>query len=278
MSLSDLSQVSLRQFRARPGFRPRVGSMVENDSGRQARTAHPEARDAGNSTALSQRAALVQQFPVFSNISLADCREIVSTAYEKEFSRRQTISLQGDPVRQVLLLISGCVKVTQLGQNGTEVILRLSGPGEIVGATGLCLHRNHCSTARTIQPSKALIWDAAVFEAAAERFPILRRNAARILDERLRELEERFREISTEKVAPRLGHEIARLLRQVGQRVNGAVEINLSREELAQLTGTTLFTVCRLLSQWDELGIVKTRREAVIVHNIQALVDLSESE
>ena len=91
-------------------------------------------------------------------------------------------------------------------------------------------------------------------------------------------LEERFREVSTEKVAARLSHEMVRLLNQVGHRVNGGVQIYLSREELAQLIGTTLFTVSRLLSDWDEQGIVSARRESVIVKNLEALVELSERE
>jgi CRP-like cAMP-binding protein len=91
-------------------------------------------------------------------------------------------------------------------------------------------------------------------------------------------LEQRFREISTERVASRLSREIVRLLAQVGRVVNGTVEIALSREELAQLTGTTLFTVSRLLSDWDERGIVSTRREAVSVNDLHALQQLAEVE
>lgn len=231
-----------------------------------------------NGTAASHRAALVQGFPLFSDLSLPDCREIVSTAHEIEFLRRQTIYCEGDPVRQILLLTSGCVKITQLGQNGTEVILRLVGPREVLGAVGGGARVSHCSTARAVRSSSALAWDTAVFEGVLEHFPILRRNTARVLCQRLEELEERFREISTEKVAPRLSSEIARLLHQVGQRVNGAIEIKLSREELAQMTGTTLFTVSRLLSKWEQQGVVSTRREVVMVRNLQALVALSERE
>jgi len=92
----------------------------------------------------------------------------------------------------------------------------------------------------------------------------------------LQELEERFREISTEKVAPRVSSQLVRLLNQVGRRVNGDVEVSLSREELGQLTGTTLFTVSRLLSQWQRRGIVSARREAVLVRNLPALVELAQ--
>jgi CRP-like cAMP-binding protein len=227
---------------------------------------------------MSSRIEWVRQLPTFLNLTAVECREIVAATHEKEFARRQTIFIEGAPCRQVLLILSGCVKTTQLGPSGCEVILRLSGPGELVGALELYLGSNNLVTARTTQPTTALVWDTTTFEAVSDRFPTLRRNTARLLGLRLQELEERFREISTQKVAPRLSHQLLRLSSQLRQHSKGALEISLSREELAQLTGTTLFTVSRLLSQWERLGIVSTRREGVIVRNLQALTELSETE
>jgi len=229
---------------------------------------------------MNRRAALVQGFALFAGIPTADCAKIVATAQERHFARRHTIFFEGDPIRSVVLLLSGCVKVTQFGANGHEVILRLTGPGEIVGAlcASVCTKGDHCSTARTMESSSVLTWDSAQFEAVCERFPMLRRNTARVLEQRLHDLEERFREISTEKVSPRLSSQLVRLMPQVGKRNNGHVEIALSRQELAQLTGTTLFTVSRLLCQWEQRGIVAARREAVLVRDLPALVELSQQE
>ena len=229
-------------------------------------------------SAVHRRVAVAQRSPLFSNVPQAVCREIVAAAHEKEYSRRQTLFLEGDPVRHIILLLSGCVKTLQFGQNGSEVILRLAGAGELVGAIGTSTPGLHCSMARALSACTALVWDAQAFEAAAERFPILRRNTMQILSKRLHEMEERYREISTERVAGRLSRQLVRLLDQVGTEVDGVRVVCLSREELAQLTGTTLFTVSRLLSDWDERGIVSTRREAVSVNDLEALRGLGESE
>jgi CRP-like cAMP-binding protein len=218
----------------------------------------------------------IHELPVFFNLTPAECRGIVAAAHEKEFVRRHTIFTEGAPCRQVLLVLSGCVKTTQLGPTGCEVILRLSGPGELVGALESYLGSNNLVTARTTQPTTALVWDAASFDTISDRYPILRRNTTRLLGLRLQELEARFREISTQKVAPRLSQQLIRLSNQLRQHSKGALEICLSREELAQLTGTTLFTVSRLLSQWEKLGIVSTRRETVIVRNLKELIAQSE--
>lgn len=224
-----------------------------------------------------QRVEWLQRVPVFANLTSADCHAIVAVAHEKEFLKRHTIFVEGSPCRQVLLLLTGCVKTTQLGPTGCEVILRLNGPGELIGAVESYLGNNNLVTARTTQATTALVWDAAAFEAISDRYPALRRNTARLLGFRLQELEERFREISTQKVAPRLSQQLIRLSNQLRQHTQGVLEIGLSREELAQLTGTTLFTVSRLLCQWERQGIVSTRREAVVVRNLKALMEMSEA-
>ncbi len=223
-------------------------------------------------------AALVQHSPLFSGISLAACGEIVSAAHEKKFVRSQTIFSQGDPVRHVLVLTSGCVKISQLARNGAEVILRLNGPGEAVGTNALSTHSNHASAAQALRSSTALAWDASVFEVISERLPIVRRNVARILCQRLEDMEERFREVSTEMTAARLRCQIIRLMRQVGLPVDGTIEITISREELGQLIGATVFTVSRLLCEWERQGIVRNRRQTVIVCNPPAFVELAESD
>jgi CRP/FNR family transcriptional regulator, nitrogen oxide reductase regulator len=232
----------------------------------------------GESEASRRAAFLVQHSPLFAGVSVAECREILSAAHEKHFERRQTIFLEGDPVKHLILLTSGIAKVMQVGQNGTEVILRLKGPGEVVGTVGLHHQGCHCSMAQALRASSTLIWEAAVFDSMSQRSAVLRRNITHILCQQLQELEERYREISTERVAVRLSNQLVRLLHQVGRRVNGSVEISLSREELAQLTGTTLFTVSRLLSDWNHRGIVNTRREAVSVLNFQALAQLAQGQ
>jgi CRP/FNR family transcriptional regulator, nitrogen oxide reductase regulator len=215
---------------------------------------------------------------LFCNLSPTERSAIVAAARKELYLRRQTIYREGEPARQVVLLTSGCAKIVQCGQDGNQVILRLIGPGEALGTVGLNTQERYRSAAQVLCSTTALVWDAATFESLSSRFPALKQNIADILCKRLEELEERFREISTEKVATRLGHELVRLLNQVGRRVKGSIQINLSREELAQLIGTTLFSVSRLLSDWHQQGIVVARRESVAVPDLGALIELIDRE
>jgi len=60
-------------------------------------------------------------------------------------------------------------------------------------------------------------------------------------------------------------------MKQVGREQNGGIQIYLSREELAQMTGTTLFTISRILSKWSEDGFIEPRRESVVIRDGQRL-------
>ena len=236
-----------------------------------------KARSADINSTIKFRTNQVRNFLLFSGIPEEECATIVAAAQERTYPRDKIVFFEGDLVRQVVLLTTGCVKLSQTSSQGQEVILRLVGPGESLCAE--CFPKySHCSTAQTMSPSTGLVWAAGQFEAVANRFPLFGRNISCVLLQTLNQLEVRFREICTEKVAPRLSSQLVRLVNQVGKQSGGHVEIRLSQRDLAQLTGTTLFTVSRLLSQWEEQGIVQPRRQGVVVLDLPALEDISRTE
>lgn len=219
----------------------------------------------------------VRECPLLANMLPKERQQVVQAAQIRKFSKDETIHMQGEPVQQFLLLSSGYVKLSQLCQDGNEVIVRLCGPGEIVGPIPRPTHGLvHSATAQALQPCEALIWLRGTFDLLCRRFPRLELNGLLILEGHLREMEERFREISTQEVPYRLSRQLLRLLNQVGSREGGVIQIRISREELAQLIGTTLYTVSRVLSRWERGGIVKTRREEISIQDANALRSLCE--
>lgn len=229
---------------------------------------------ASDGSSPNERVRSVQQFALFSGVSYADCAAIISVGRETRLHRRKNLFVAGDSVEQVLLVLSGSVKMTQTGLRGGEVMLRVCGVGDLVGAFGL---GKHSSAAQIAQAGTALIWDSVTFIKLLDAFPRLRHNTFRVVEQRLQEMEQRFRELSTDNVPSRLSSELIRLSKRLGSGVENG-EIHLSQTDLAQLTGTTVSTVSRLLSRWEKLGIVSVRREAVQVHDLASLAQLSEGE
>jgi CRP-like cAMP-binding protein len=103
-----------------------------------------------------------------------------------------------------------------------------------------------------------------------ERYSTLAFNALRILADHNQSLQQRYQELLTEKVEQRVAQALIRLTEQLGQPVpNGIlIDLPLSREELAEIAGTTLYSVSRILSKWEEQRWVESGRERVVVCNV----------
>jgi len=220
---------------------------------------------------LEERASLLSASPLCSGLSRDEVLEIASCARPRAFARDECLFMQGRPARCLVLVRTGSVKITQLSSNGNEVILWMYGRGNVLGVLSEANGGCHPSTARAMEPTTALVWDCAILQSLTEACPRIRQNLSQVLMSRLHELEERFREVATEKVPRRLALALIRLSKHVGKRVQEGVEVSLSREELAQMTGTTLFTISRILSQWDREEFVESRRESVLLRDPQRL-------
>src|SRR4051794_26568040 len=161
---------------------------------------------------------------LFAGLSPQECAEIVACARARTFARDELLFCQGQPVRSLILLQSGSVKQTQVGESGSEVLLRMSGTGDAVhvqGETGTC---SHTCSARAMEQCRAMVWEYGRLQGLMNDYPMIRQNISRILAGRLQELEERFREVATEKVAKRLSLVLLRLVKQVGKPSNQGVE------------------------------------------------------
>jgi len=120
-----------------------------------------------------------------------------------------------------------------------------------------------------------LIWDSLAFEAVAMRLPVLQRNRQRFAERRLRELEDRFCEVSLATVSPRVAHTLVRLLNRIGHhRVNGELQIDIEQEVVAKLTATTVWAVDQLLDGWEKQGLVTRCRGSIIVRSYEGLLQL----
>jgi CRP-like cAMP-binding protein len=226
----------------------------------------------------SPRAAWLAATPLFKGLALGTLEEIAAAARERRVGAKQPLFREGEAARELVLLAAGRMKIVQLTASGNAVIQRIAVPGELVSGPDIVPGALHAAAAVALEPCDVLAWDVRAFEPLAERHPLLQRNALRIVAQRVRDIEQRYRELATEKVAVRLARTLLRLLGQLGRARGEAVVIALSRAELGQMIGATLFSVSRLLSHWETQGLVVAAREAIVVKDAAALVRLAEAD
>jgi CRP/FNR family transcriptional regulator, nitrogen oxide reductase regulator len=228
----------------------------------------------GQSTSASvimERVNLLSESQLCINLPQKEVERVAAYARPKTFARNELLFRQGQPVQQLFLVRTGSVKITQLSAAGSEVILWMYGTANVLGVLAEPRSSYHTSTARAMEACTALTWDCTTMQSLTADYPQIRQNMSHILVNRLNELEERFREVATERVARRLALALIRLSKHVGKKAHDGIEVFLSREELAQMTGTTLFTISRILSQWGREDFISPRRSSVLLRDPKRL-------
>jgi len=124
----------------------------------------------------------------------------------------------------------------------------------------------------------ALAWPSSTWPQLVEKYPVLAGNTLQVVGARLQESHSRIIEMSTEQVERRIAHALLRLVQQAGRKVEGGIKIGfpISRQDIAEMTGTTLHTVSRILSSWEGQGLVDGGRQRIVLRDPHKLFRLAE--
>jgi CRP-like cAMP-binding protein len=186
---------------------------------------------------------------------------------------------QGDVADYLYIMMQGRAKLCQIGSDGQQVNLRTLVPGQLFGAVGAVESRaTYPACAQAMEDSTAIAIESAAFRKMLETRPYLSFGLMQMMTGYIREMQERYRELATERVEQRIARALLRLAAQSGRRMGAGllIELSFSREDLAEMTGTTLYTVSRVLSAWEKQGIIQTGRERIILPKPHDLVRLAE--
>jgi CRP-like cAMP-binding protein len=203
---------------------------------------------------------------------------LVAAAVERRVARRVRLWEAGDDADAFYVLLAGRVKLVRGSADGQEVIVRFVGPGEILGAVAALPAARYPATAEVVDDARLAVWPRATLAPLAAAHPELPTALLAIVARRMGEVQEQLQELATERVARRVARALLRLAAQLGQKTEAGVLIDLplSRQSLAELTGTTLFTVSRLLSAWESEGLLEVGRERVTIRSPHGLVRIAE--
>lgn len=211
----------------------------------------------------------------------ADALErLLQAAFRARLAEGEVLFRQDDPVSTFHVVVVGRLRVTQTTPEGSQVIIRYVGPGEIVGYAALSAASAYSGTVTAVDDTHLFGWTASALRRLMSEYPQISFNAVALLGARYREMQLRLRELATENVERRLAHTLLRLAGQAGRRTALGIEIAfpLARQDLAEMAGTTLHTVSRTLSAWEAQGIVSSGRRRVVLCRQQALSAIADSK
>lgn len=217
---------------------------------------------------------------VFDKLTDAERERWLAQGTVASFPRGHTLARQGDPANAFYVLESGFLKLLQLTTDGTELIVRFVVPGEPFGGVVALSDAPYPVTAVAVQPSVVRTWSRNAVAQLLAATPQVRVNIMREMATHMTEALTRVRELTTARVGVRLAHTLLRLARQCGRQTPDGILITqpLTRQELADLTGTTLYTVSRTLTKWETMGLLESRKRLLLLRSLEKLEEVGGAE
>jgi CRP-like cAMP-binding protein len=234
-----------------------------------------QAKDVGISS--SQITALLTGLkPKFlEGLSPAETKEVLAAGTRKRFAADSLVTNEGDIAEHLFLMLDGGARYFTMSPQGKKVVVRWIRPGELIGPTAFMpIAKEYTLSAEVPKNSSALMWDRGTIRSLAAKYPKLLENALLLAHDYLVHYRIRYVAASCQSAPQRVAQILGYLAKEMGKRVPGGVELQVKNEELAQDANVTIFTVSRLMSEWEEKGLLTKGRGKVTLRLPEELIRL----
>ncbi len=221
--------------------------------------------------------SLLSNLPPFRNLTRPQIREILDAAQTARVEAGQAIFSEGMPVDRFFLLLDGHIRVQRITPQGDQIILLHIAPGQLFGIGAALGHKSYPATAMAAGECVVLAWPNRVWPEFIANYEGFATETYAVVGERMADMHSVIVEMATKQVEQRIAAALLRLITQMGRKVERGIEIDfpITRQNISDMTGSTLHTVSRLLSAWEKDGIVASERKKITVTAPHQLVLLS---
>lgn len=211
--------------------------------------------------------SLLSDVPPFRRLTRPQIRTILDLAQPRRFDAGSAVFTEGAPVDRFYLLLDGHIRVVRTTAGGDQIIVLHISSGQLFGIGAALGHLTYPATAMTAGECLILSWPNALWADFTATYDGFATETYKVVGNRMGEMTMRMMELATEQVEQRVASAMLRLITQNGRKVDVGIEIDfpITRQNISEMTGTTLHTVSRLLSAWEKDGIVASERRKITV-------------
>jgi len=222
--------------------------------------------------------SLLAGVPPFSLLARAQIREILDHASARRYDEGTTIFGEGQGADRFYLLLDGYLRVVRTTPGGDQIIVLHISPGQLFGIAPALQRDTYPASAVAAAECLALSWPTPLWSEFSTAYPGFATESYKTLGTRLGQIQDTLSDMATKAVEKRVASAVLRLANQGGRKSDKGIEIAfpVTRQNISDMTGTTLHTVSRLLSAWQKEGIVESTRKRIVVTDPHALVLLSD--
>ena len=225
------------------------------------------------------RRDIVQALPVFAGLSERDWDKIADLFSERQYQKDDYVFLEGEAPEALYIIKTGKAKVLRHSTDGKDVVLRVCGSGQMLGTVGIFDGSGYPGTAQIIEECNILVVARNDCLTLVQRYPVFALAVIADLGNRLRSSAEQIRSLAVERVEQRIARVLLKLAETAGSDVpeGRVIEMPLTRQDVADMTGTTVETAIRVMSKFRRNNLIRTRRGKVVLVELAALQQIAEA-
>jgi CRP-like cAMP-binding protein len=223
--------------------------------------------------------AAVRGLPVFRGLSPEDQKRLAALATLRDYERGDSLWHAGDPADALTVIVRGRVKIVRHAEAG-DVILELFGEGEPVGAIAVYNSIPYPASAVCLEPVTLLVLPRRDYFELLDRQPEFARGVIRELTKLVIALTRKVEEMRGQPVDTRIAQLFLTLAERMGKQTREGIEIplSLSRQEVADLVGTTVESAIRVMSRWGREGVLITGEGRFVIPSRDQLKAVTEQD
>jgi CRP/FNR family transcriptional regulator len=218
----------------------------------------------------------LKKIPIFGMLSPSDMEEVKSYIIPVTFKKKEIIFSEGDPADYVYIVTKGKIKVTKLSRSGREIIIDIVSPMDLFGIVAVMSGCPYPANAVAMDNAEVLKISRNNLINILERFPKLMYCIAMNIGDRIKGSHEALKNIAVEKVESRIASLLIKLADKAGSKTDDAVaiEMKLTKQDLAEMVGTTVETSIRTMSKFKKMGIVSEKSGKIVIKDLTRLKSL----
>ncbi|MBI5043048.1 MAG: Crp/Fnr family transcriptional regulator [Nitrospirae bacterium] len=221
---------------------------------------------------------LVKKIPLFSSLTDDDIDKTVECLKEEVFDKGEYIFMEGDPSEWLCIVKSGEVRIMKHSASGKDVILDLFSPGEIFGGVAVFDKKPYPASAQAMEPQTIVLkiprkWLFTLID----KYPAMVSEAVIYLGRKLRDAHTMMKNLAVERVERRIAAILLKLTEKAGEKDEKGIRLNmhLTRQDIAEMAGTTVETAIRVMSRFKKEGVVKSYEGKIVILDLKRLSEIS---
>ncbi|OGW49989.1 MAG: hypothetical protein A2Z50_02175 [Nitrospirae bacterium RBG_19FT_COMBO_42_15] len=221
---------------------------------------------------------LIKKIPLFSSLTDDDIDKTAECLKEEVFDKGEYIFMEGDTAEWLCIVKSGEVRIMKHSASGKDIILDLSSPGEIFGGVAVFDKKPYPASAQAMEPQTAVLKlpHKCLFD-LIDKYPAMASEAVIYLGSKLRDAHTMMKNLAVEKVERRIASILLKLAEKGGEKDEKGITLtmHLTRQDIAEMAGTTVETTIRVMSRLKKEGVLKSVEGKIVILNPKRLLEIS---